>query len=74
MAIRDKDPLTITRTRCEDVVYKMWEKHMDEYLEKERAWVSEEMMRIARKWQEDVSALTQLNSSCHATQRSAPLP
>ncbi|PWN46003.1 hypothetical protein IE81DRAFT_79805 [Ceraceosorus guamensis] len=54
MAITDKDPLTVTKTRCEDVVYKMWEKHMDEYLEKERTWVSEAMLRIARKWQEDV--------------------
>ena len=55
MAVKGRDEETVKQTRCEDVVYRMWEANMDEYLAREREWVKGEMNAIAQAWENDVS-------------------
>ncbi|PWN50612.1 hypothetical protein IE53DRAFT_343779 [Violaceomyces palustris] len=39
---------TVNRERCEDVIYRMWEINMDEYLQEEREWVALEMATVCK--------------------------
>ena len=55
LEVEPSDDKFVTRTRCEDVVYGMWEVNMDEYLETERRWVYDEMQKVTEKWESDVS-------------------
>lgn len=55
LEIEPREEEYVSRTRCEDVVYQMWESNMEEYLDNERSWVQEEMQKVTDKWESDVS-------------------
>lgn len=44
----------ITRTRAEDVVYRMFEANMDEYLDEEVEYVKHSFDMICRGWEKTV--------------------
>ncbi|UZJ52112.1 hypothetical protein CBS101457_001432 [Exobasidium rhododendri] len=53
LGIESRDEDFVSQTRCEDVIYRMWESNMDGYLENERSWVREEMQKVVEKWESD---------------------
>jgi recyclin-1 len=53
MAIEPKSSL-VTRTRAEDVVYRMFELHMDDYLSEEGEYAREILEAVCREWDDKV--------------------
>ena len=56
----------VQRTRAEDVVYQMFEVHMDEYLDEEVETVKFALEGICKKWDKEVRTLRLLHSSLDA--------
>lgn len=54
LAIKPRDEVIVTQTRCEDVVFHLWEENMDDYLAVENQWVRQEMQAVTDKWDSDV--------------------
>ena len=49
LAVEPKNPL-VTKARAEDVVFKMFESHMDDYLQEEGDWIREVLERMCTEW------------------------
>ena len=46
----------LSQARCEDVIYRVWEPNMDEYLRSEHAWVEGEMRAVCEAWDRSLDA------------------
>ncbi|KAL4253675.1 Exocyst complex component Sec10-like protein [Abortiporus biennis] len=53
---------TLSRTRAEDVVYKMFESNMDEYLDDEVEFVKSGFDKICRSWDKQLSHTTSVST------------
>jgi recyclin-1 len=53
MAIEPRSRL-VTPTRVQDVVYRMFEGHMDDYLPEEEDWAKEALDAICKEWESKV--------------------
>ncbi|KDN53498.1 hypothetical protein K437DRAFT_241668 [Tilletiaria anomala UBC 951] len=51
-ALQEVQPTSpqLSKDRCEDVVYRVWEPNMDEYLRQERQWVKSQMSEVCESW------------------------
>lgn len=54
LSIEPRDDTIVTKTRCEDVVFHLWEENMEDYLSIENQWVRQEMQAVTDKWDSDV--------------------
>lgn len=55
LAIEPRDGDIVNQERCQDVVLRMWESNIDDYLQGERQWVTEEMGKVTEKWESDLA-------------------
>ena len=54
MEVLGEDQTVITRTRVEDVIFRMFEVNMDEYLDEETEAVKTVLESICRTWEQQV--------------------
>lgn len=55
LAIEPRDEDIVNQERCQDVVLRMWEANVDDYLKGEREWVIDEMGKVTEKWESDLA-------------------
>jgi hypothetical protein len=58
----ETDETSVQRTRAEDVVFQMYESHMDEYLDEETEAVKYALEKIIKSWDQEVSVVFLLRS------------
>lgn len=63
LAIEPKSPM-VTKERAEDVIFKMFEPLMDDYLTEEGEWIREVLEGMCRDWDEKVHYLEMSRSCC----------
>lgn len=64
----------LTKFRCEDVIYRVWEPNMAEYLKAEQEWVKANMKEVCDAWQRSVEndkAATQVDAAFLASHNPA---
>lgn len=58
MEVLGTEQTAIPQNMLEDVIYRMFEVHMDEYLDEETEWVKNALETVCRQWeQQQVSSL-----------------